>query len=67
MDRNNPFEQLIWYYKQMNTEGRETILKIARAFVATGTFARMPELSKDAKGIMEQIERDIDRRMDEDF
>lgn len=42
-------EDLIWYFKNLNAEGRETLLKIARSFVATGEFARLDEISEELR------------------
>lgn len=64
---NEAEKKLIWYFQNMDAEGQETLLKIARAFVATGTFARMPELTEEAVKMMNKLEKDLDSRMDEDF
>ena len=40
-------EDLIWYYENLNKEGRETLLKVARSFVATGEFSRADEISEE--------------------
>ena len=42
-------EDLLWYFKNLNAEGRENLLKIARSFVATGEFARTDELSDELR------------------
>ena len=42
-------EDLIWYFKNLNDDGRETLLKIARSFVSTGVYARTEELSEELR------------------
>lgn len=64
---DKPLKELAWYYERMNDEGRRTLLKIARAFVATGSFARDPELSEEAKAFYARISKNVNQRMDEDF
>lgn len=59
--------QLLWFYERMNAEGRETLLKIARSFVATGAYSRVDEMSEDLKKHLAKYEADIDKWMNEDF
>ncbi len=49
VNRKKQADDLIWYFKHMNAEGRETLLKIARSFVATGEFARIDEISEELR------------------
>ena len=67
MNKGNQTEKLVWYFENMSAEGRETLLKIARAFVATGTFSRIDEISEELKDEYRKINRCIDARMKEDF
>lgn len=67
MDKGNQTEKLIWYFENMSAEGRGTLLKIARAFVATGTFSRNDEISEELKDEYRKISRCLDARMKEDF
>lgn len=67
---NETEKKLVWYFRNMNKEGKETLLKIARAFVATGTFSRNDEISEDLKEEYRKVDRYldyIDARMDEEF
>lgn len=67
MKTENPRKELLWFYDHLNAEGRETLLKIARAFVGTGTFSNNAEISADLKAHYEQMEKSLDKRMEEDF
>lgn len=67
---NETEKKLVWYFRNMSKEGKETLLKIARAFVATGTFSRNDEISEDLKEEYRKVDRYldyIDARMDEEF
>lgn len=67
MPTGNPRKELLWYYEHLNKEGRETLLKIARSFVGTGTFSTNTEISADLKAHFENMEKALDERMEEEF
>lgn len=66
-ERKEQADRLVWYFDRLTDEGREVLLKIARSFIATGTFASIPDLSKDLKAHLDQMESAFNARIEEDF
>lgn len=60
-------DRLLWYYEVLNDEGRETLERIARSFAATGTYARLPDMTEELRECYDKLNRAIDARMEDDF
>ena len=60
-------EKLLWYFQEMNKEGKALFLKLAFSLVASGTFSKNSDMSEYLKQHLEQMERDVKLRMTEEF
>ena len=60
--------KLLWYFREMSKEGKQTLLQIAWAFVATGSFSpTIEDMPADLQALYANMKIDVERRMKQEF